>query len=230
MATETSTNLITRAAAAADMEDNFVTPTQWLAWANVENRMLAAKVARMGYPYKISDESITFTGASQYSMAEPLALLAVYFAESDASLRKLVPLNPVDERKDRPPRTGSPDEYIVHRNTSATITFRFYPNPASGSGVARTLVKPDTLVLASPSAGQTLSVDYPLGWEERIVLGMARRALAKEETVNPLIETLIRDVDTHIEMSCRDYQMDQSPVIRDVRKQPRMRYDQWTFF
>lgn len=210
MATVTVTEIIARAAAAADMEDNFVTATQWLYWCNVENRALAVKLARLGIPYKENDESISCTGASQYSITEPLAVLGVYYVESDASYRRLKMTNSVQQQGAPNRLVGSPESFHVLRNTGNQITFRFYPNPASGTILVKVIDQPAALTSGS-------SVSYPLNWEERIVLGMAQRALAKEETYNPMISAQIKEIDDHIEESGYNYMAADAPVIRNVR-------------
>ena len=218
MATTTVTSLITRAAAAADMEDNFVTSAQWLAWATVEHQMLYSKIARLGFPFHESDESITFLpSTSQYSISEPLAVLAVYYAEFDGSYRKLRLMNPVQGQGAPSRIVAAPEQYHVFRNTENNITLRFFPNPSSGSAIVKNIPHPKTLVISGSSSTTEAFVRYPLSWEERIVLGMARRALAKEETMNPLIERAISDMDVHITESCEDYMMSDAHVIRNVR-------------
>lgn len=210
MPTTTVANLILRAAAAADMEDNFVTETQWLYWANVENQKLAVRIAQMGCPYHENDETIALTGASQYTFTEPLAILGVYFVESDSSYRRLKMANPVQHQGAPNRLVGDPEEFHILKNTDNDVTIRLYPNPASGYILVKQIDQPATLTIAS-------SVKYPLGWEERIVLGMAERALAKEETYNPMIAGQIKDIEAHIEDSARNYMPADNPVIRNVR-------------
>lgn len=228
MPTTTVTNLIARAAAAADMEDNFVTSTQWTRWATIEHHSLYSRVARLGIPYHEADESLTFTGASQYNIAEPMAILGVYYIESDGRYRKLQLQHPVQNIGTPNRVIGPAASFRVLRNTDNNVTFRFFPNPPSGSGIAKVIPHPKELVLSGPTASQATSVNYPLSWEERIVLGMARRALAKEETINPLIETQIRDTDAVIEQAAREQLMMDAPKIRDHRKDNAMAYD-WYF-
>jgi hypothetical protein len=199
------------------MEDNFVSPEGWRSWANVENRNLAVKLARWGFPWKQSDNSITLTGANQYSFTEPLAVIAVFKVESDLSYRKLKVANPV-QRQGLPNRlVGSPEEFNIFRNTGDQVTISFYPNPSSGTAIVRQVDHPAELVYSAPSASQSLSVTFPLNWEELIVLKMARRALAKEETNNPLIEREITEMEDSIQSACSDFLLNDQPKIRNVR-------------
>jgi hypothetical protein len=59
--------------------------------------------------------------------------------------------------------------------------------------VVSVLRQPDELT------ADTDEVTYPMGFEERVVLGMARRALSKEETINPGIEAEIQRIEQHID-------------------------------
>lgn len=215
MPSVTVATLITRAAAAADMENNFVTPAQWIAWANTENKMLAVKLARLGYPFYQSDESLTMTGALQYTLTEPLSVLAVFWVEPDGAYRKLESQNPFTNQGLASRTSGEPWEYNVSRNSAGSLNFSFYPNPASGTVIVRIVPHPNEI------DATTDAVNYPLNWEERIVLGMAQRALAKEETYNPLIERQIAEMDAHIEAAVWDYLMSDAPVVRDARQSKR---------
>jgi hypothetical protein len=217
MASTTLTVLAQRAAAAADMEDNFISAETWRNWANVENRNLAIKLAGWGFPWKQTDENITLTGASQYEITEPLAIIAVFYVESDGSYTRLRVVNPA-QRQGSPNRlVGVPREATIFRNTNDDLSFRFYPNPTSGTVISRQIDIPAELVYSGPTASQSTTVTYPLNWEELIVLRMARRALAKEETVNPFIEVQIAEMDAAIRDACANFLLSDAPVIRNVR-------------
>jgi hypothetical protein len=217
MPTTTLTQLAQRAAIAADMEDNFVSQDAWRYWANVENRNLAVKLAKWGYPWKMTDTSITLTGASQYDIAEPLAVIAVFYVESDGSYTRLKSINPAQRQGAANRLTGKPREFTVFRNVEDEVTFQFYPNPSSGTVLVRVVAIPAELVYSGPTVSQSTTVTYPLNWEELVVLKMARRALAKEETVNPLIEQQIAEEENSIESACNDFLMSDAHVIRNVR-------------
>lgn len=212
------------------MEDNFVSPEGWRNWANVENRALAVKLARYGFPWKQSDNSMTMTGASQYSFTEPLAIVAFFFVESDLSYRKLAVCNPVQNQGVPNRAIGNPEEFNIYRNTEDQITVSFFPNPASGSVIRRQVDHPAELVYSSPGANQSLSVTYPLNWEELIVLKMARRALAKEGTENFLIERSISEMESDICDGCTNFLLTDNPVVRNVRyDNATIDYTNWLF-
>lgn len=59
------------------------------------------------------------------------------------------------------------------------------------------------------------TVAYPLGWEERIVLGMARRALMKEESDTRPVDTEIALWESRIEEACWNRVLTNSPSVRN---------------
>lgn len=219
MATVTVPELVSRAVAAADMTDNFVSEAVWLYWANVANKKLAVKVAQLGVPYNQYDEVITLDGSSEYTIAEPLAVVGVYFVQSDGKLKKLKAVHSSQRINYNGITTiGDPREFHVRRDLN-NIVLDFYPLPATGSVVVRAITYPDKLVYNTPGVGVGKAdyVNYPLGWEDFIVLHMARNALAKEETVNPMIEAQLKDCELHIESSSSNYLLTDLPKILDTK-------------
>jgi hypothetical protein len=211
--------LIERAAIAANMHDNFATNPAWLFWANVENKELRVKLARLGFPYGLDSETITITGAIQYNITEPLAVLGVYRNETDGRFTRIAHRPNSMKLAQNITTTGDAREFMLgYDATSSQVYIRFYPTPPdSGPNYTIEVISnPAKLVLESPAAGESTTVYYPLNWEERIVLGMARRALAREETINSGIENLIKEMDSHIETSAYDYLMSQNNVVQRI--------------
>ena len=209
----TVTELIARAVAAADMNDNFVSTAQWIYWANTANRELAVKVAQLGVPYGLYETTINLTGATTYAISEPLAIVAVYFVQSDGTYKRLKGINPVQKRFVSTTSTGDPRQFHVRATPSTgEVEFKFFPNPTSGSVIVLGITYPAVLVNGSSS------VYYPLNWEEYIVLRMAQNALSKEETLNPGIERQMERIEQHIESSASNYLMTDLPSIRDLDK------------
>ncbi len=64
--------------------------------------------------------------------------------------------------------------------------------------------------------GVALSVAYPMGWEERIVLGMARRALIKEESSTSAIDSEIALWESRIEEACWSRVLSEAPSVRNT--------------
>jgi hypothetical protein len=223
MATVTATEIIARAQAAADMTDNFITETQWLYWLNVENRALAVMLARLNFPWRQEDQIVSCNGSLEYTLSEPLAVLGAFYLEDDGRLRRLELMHPSQRRVAAVGISGKPAQWSIRRQVSGSnIYVTFYPAPSSGSVYVQCIMPPATVTVGG-------SVYYPLNWEERIVLGMARRALAKEETVNPVLEDMIKDIEVHIESSAFDQLMLDAPVIRNTRKDNLRDYEGWIF-
>lgn len=104
--------------------------------------------------------------------------------------------------------------YRIKRNLDGII-FNFFPDPASGVQFLATYIPMPARLLAT-----TDTVSYPMGWEERIVLGMARRALAKEEADTTEIRGQIREIEQQIEELAWNKVMSESPSVRNVDTQP----------
>lgn len=205
--------LVERAMAAADMHDDFVTPTQWFRWATVENQALAVKIAQMGYMLVESSQDITIDGSTDYSIAEPLAVVGVYEITTNSLLRRVHTVNPWDgHRQTTNTITGPARQYSIRRDPagSGNVFVNLFPNPTSGTYRVYYIAQPAKITSV------TDSIDYPLGWEERVVLGMARRALAKEESDTGPISEQIRQVDSDIEAAVWNRMLGDAPAIRNV--------------
>ena len=195
----TAQELIDRAKAASDVQDDFVTTTQWLKWADIEQTLLDAFLLRHGYVLREDQEIITSTGATpgQYTLVDfpdPLAILGVY-QFSNGRFRRLRPSDLMDGAGHIDwVTTGSAQVYRLFQNSDA-LTLELWPAPPAGELYYLRLVNGPEL----PITALDDEVNYPAGFDERIVLGMARRALAKEETVNPVLETHLREIERHIE-------------------------------
>ncbi len=220
----TTRELYNRAAAAADMHDTFVTPAQAMFWASQENLNLALFIARSGWVQNVLTETITVDGTEDGVFpltADPLAIVCVHQSDS-TGYRALRYNNYVDFRRQAPGSslvTGDPVEFMVRWDQdSDAMVFGFYPEPPSGTVLIVSYIpEPDRLTLDSaPAAGYANSVNYPMGWEERVVLGMARRALEKEESDSTALIRQMRECDSAIESACWDRALADSPTIRNV--------------
>lgn len=205
--------LIDRAAAQADMHDNFVTPAQWVAWYNAEARALELFIARSGWVSNLAssvDAGVTYT-ASVSTAA--LAVLGAYEVVN-GKYRPLKFQNQVDfthQNVAAATSTGPAHSYaILSSDSSDTLTVHFYPQPTSGT--YRVLY----LAGRTPATTVASSAFWPLGWEERIVLGMARRALIKEESDPRKIEQMMAEQDALIEEFCWNRNFGSAPLIRNV--------------
>ena len=219
MATVNVSELITRAQQAADMEDDFISQSTWLYWANVEYKKLWTRVARMGYPVQYIEESVSWTGALQYTITEPTAVIGVFGLTTTGRRYRIPVKHPADAKYSGSVRQGNPSEcYIQSEALNNQIIIKFWPVPQTGSCLVGVIERPKKLVLSSPGADESITLNFPMGWEERIVLGMARRALGKEETTNPAIEREISEMDNTIENHCSSYLLSEQPTVRDMNE------------
>lgn len=225
----TTRDLVERAAAAADMHDNFVTPAQWMHWASQEHLALSLFLARSGWTQNVKTQTITVTGseAGVFPLtADPLALVAVHQVR-DNRYRLVHLTNASDFLRQSPgtPSTGgNPIEYrVIWDEENDRHALGFYPEPSAGTVLAVSYVpEPARLTLdASPATGYDNSVRYPMGWEERIVLGLARRALAKEESDTGEILRQIRECESTVEEAVFDRVLSEQPTIRNVDRNAR---------
>lgn len=222
----TTRELYNRAAAAADMHDGFVTPAQAMYWASQENLALALFLARSGWTQNVLTETITVDGTEDGEFeltADPLAIVCIHQSKSNG-YRLLRHNNYVDFLRQAPGSsltTGDPVEWIArHDQEEDAYVLNFYPEPPSGTVLIVSYVpEPERLTLSeNPTTGYTNSVNYPMGWEERVVLGMARKALAKEESDTRDILDQIAECDARISSACWDFALAESPTIRNVDK------------
>jgi hypothetical protein len=230
-------NIIARARSAADMRDNFVTPAEWLAWFNVERRWLDQFIARHGLVNAETSVSITTDGSTAtYPLNDPLAILGVYELRS-GFYREVKPSDTMGLAADHIAAPGvvvSPaTKYRAFQGASGQVEITFYPTPAAGE----TYVVYE-IAQAADVTDTTTSVTYPMNFEERIVLGLARRALAKEETTNGALERETQRIESHIEEVALDRAYGAFQRVRNVDRRERgwVRWpeiptrERWQFF
>lgn len=241
MASTLYTELIDRAKVAADMSDGFPSTAGWLYFLNAEYRKLWVRLIRSGYPPSVSYESIptvqvTTFGGTSYSLVEPSAIIAVYgyrqMGETTQYYR--IPIKRIWEQNKVRSGTYPRECYIGSNFSTGQMYIRFFPDPPTGQTFFVVSVpKPNKIVSGvpnnTPPNSESNSVDLPFGWEERVVLGMAQRALAKEETVNPAIEREISAVDEQIDTHVSDYILQQSNTAVNVNDFPDVSYLEWYY-
>lgn len=228
MPTITTTELVNRAKAAADMHDNFITPAQWMYWASQERMSLDLLLARSGWGLAYETTTITVAGteAGTFTLvdgATPIAVLAIVAVhEYGASGTRLLTYDDsVGFLKQLPTQTittGHPSKYRIRR-TGDELEFNFFPNPTTGLTFVVTYLPHPLRLSTDANLNEdefTDSVTYPMGWEERIVLGMARRALEKEESDSTPILRQLAQIDAEIEELCWSRVMSANPTIRNV--------------
>lgn len=230
--------IIDRAVAIADMSGNFVTPAQWLAWYNSEARALEFFIARSGWVGNLAatvdaaavsapvDGSAPPLVGSIPAADYPLAVIGAYEVR-DKHYRPLTFKNQVDFTRQSMSATtdiGDAREFAIFSNTGDdALLVHFWPAPTTGT--YRILY----LQGRTPAVAVTTSVVWPLGWEERIVLGMARKALIKEESDPGKVERLMGEQDAIIEEFCWNRNFSSGPQIRNVDRVTRGWTDQMIY-
>lgn len=216
----TTAVLVARARAISDMHDNFVTPAEWMYWATQERLALDYLMARSGWVQNATEVSITATGAGNYAIGTtiPLAVLCVH-ESSTQGLRRLRYNNTVDFKRQATGSTlvqGPAVEYSLKLDLTSggNLKINFFPEPTTGTYVVSLIAANNPLALSS-ATGYDTAVVYPQGWEERIVLGMARRALVKEESDTSAVSNMIRDIDADIERAVWNMVTSEAPMVRN---------------
>lgn len=220
MPSVTTAELVERAKAAADMHDAFVTLKQWMYWASQERMALDLFLARSGWTQDFEAYSYTVTGSEAGSFVIPvdlMAIVAVHEVTSNYQVRRLKLRDPATFLHNLPGSSitqGHSIEYRVKR-VGDRVTLSLYPEPLAGEQYLITYV-PHSLRLtldAVPAAGYANTVAYPMGWEERIVLGMARRAMDKEESDSTAIQRQMVEMNSNIEALCWDRVSGDGPSV-----------------
>lgn len=226
MPTTTVATLIDRAKTASDMRDNFVTPTQWEYWASQERLALDHFLARSGWTLPLSEFNITVTGSEggSYTVNPTggvMAIVCVLQYDSSGRLRLLEHQDAVTFLR-RLPGTNAVGHGRYYRvtNSGDSLVLNIFPEPAAAETYRVVYIAhPKKLKISAPGTWEEASVSYPMGWEERIVLGMARRALIKEESDTRSIDTEIALWESRIEEAAWDRVLTSSPAVRNIDTQ-----------
>jgi hypothetical protein len=216
--------LIDRAKAAADMHDDFVTDAQWIAWLNVEVPALETYLARAGYVLRESFHSFDANSSpTGYVIPTPLAIVGVYHVtDSVGRLRRLRAADPLVRMRQFPGLVDAGDATEFYAQSAGdNVVLYLYPAPSSGTYVTFYVPAPATLTTVAST------VSYPLGWEERLVLRLARRARMKEETGTSEIDAALREVDQQIDEAVWSRLLAQTPAVRNVDAVERDSLDRW---
>lgn len=226
MPSTTTQELIDRARAVSDMRDNFVSPTQWMYWATQERRALDLYIARSGYALPgltYTDYTVTGSEGGAYPLnpsAGVMAIVCVHEMQNNG-FRRVKYLDSVAFMKQPPGSTTGAKSHArffraIPSTSDDSITLNMYPEPSAGEVYRITyLPHPKKLVLSTPGTNEATSVVYPMNWEERIVLGMARRALLKEESDTGAVDAEIGLWDRRIEEACWSKVLAENPRIRN---------------
>jgi hypothetical protein len=186
-------------------------------WATKENLALSIFLARSGWTQNVKTTTITVSGseAGAFSLSvNPLAIVAVHQVGTQNRVRRLKYNNAVDFLHQLPGSSaskGDPKEFrVLWDQDNDSYTLNFFPEPTTGTQfVVSYIPHPLKLTLDNPVSDPTVyanQVIYPLGFEERVVLGMALSASAKENDGDPSpgILAQIKDCQSYIEEAVWD--------------------------
>lgn len=198
----------------ANMHDSFVTEPEWLQWLNTEIRALDLLCARAGYVLPSATSTVVSTAPYTITVTgELLAVLGVWEVV-DTRYRRLALQNPIDfVQQDGTTGlvTGPALKYSATRvAASDSHTIALWPRPTSGTYIAL------TLPISTLATDLSTSLWYPLGFEEYLVLKLARRALIKENSEVTSVESLLREQMQMIEEACWSRQLGEAPSVRNT--------------
>lgn len=217
----TTAEIFERFKAAADLHDDFVTPRQGMYWASQERMALDLFIATKGWAQAFETLTLTVTGteAGSFIIDPPdaigvMAVVAVFQIDGEQSRRLEYQDAASWMYRSRTTAVGNAAYYRC-KHYKDTVQLDMTPSPTSGETyVVVYLPHPTRLTLdAVPAEGYTNVVHYPMGWEERIVLGMAARALDKEESDSGAIQRQIRKLEADIEQLCADRVMGEGLTV-----------------
>ncbi len=211
-----------------DDGDGWLSEERWLDLANVEYQQLYRRWVRMGLIAPAWVDS-AFTGPTMtipqvvsgdggeddpyvYDAPGVLAIIGVAEDLGDGRLR---PIRPAQSTYGRNPWwSTSPAAAASHWRATGTgdsITITIEP-PHTGSYLVRFI----PTVEAATSADDT--VEVPFGCDERLALGLARRAKLKDASASALLERLVGEADAETNFLAFGRDNSDGPRIRRVRR------------
>lgn len=210
----TGQELIDRARVYLD-DDNkdtngWLAPTSWLALLNTELAQLYRRHVRNGLVTPpATDQSLNTSPTLQNC----LAIHGVAQVLPSGLYRLLTPAQSAYGQKPfyGTPISNGPGHYWMAEGGADNLTIKIEPDPtlAHGSYIARF-----TPTLAYITA-LSQTVDVPYGADERLVLGIARRANLKDSTTSALLERLMAESDAELAFQAFGRLKD-SPRVRRV--------------
>lgn len=216
MPTFTVQKLIERAAALADVHDNFVSAQTWLDWFNAEHKALALFKARANWlDGTLELVSITAPTNTFFTVSAPAAILGVWEVATSGRVRRLKRIDRIQAINMSGLSGPANHWYYTRDEDTDDLVVSLAPVPTSGTYVVYHL--PATSDITSSSTTRSFS----MGEDERIVLGMARRALIKEESDTREIDVEIRRWDQNVEELAWAKSIAEVPHVRNVDSEVR---------
>ncbi len=195
-----------------DDTEGWIAPDSWLTFGNVEYSQLYRRWVRMGLIAPAPTDLVLTDEVT--SAPDCLAIVGVAQDYGDGRVRILTPAQSVGGRSPfwgttsatggstHWSATGSADELEISLepvDTSGSYFVRYIPTVAYATDVTET-------------------IDLPYGADERLVLGMAKRAKLKEGAASAQLERLIFEADAELNFAAFSRAQADSPRVRRVTK------------
>jgi len=177
-----------------DDTEGFLSDTAWLALCNAEYSQLYRRWVRSGLVTPAITQSTLSLTSGVATVNGVLAVVGV--AEDMGSyMRLLAPAQPSVGREafwlGSTESTGTAVQWAA-TGSGDNLSVELYPHPSTGTYVIR------HIPTVAYSTALSQSVEVPYGADERMVLGLARRANVKGRDSSMLIERLINDADAEL--------------------------------
>lgn len=196
---------------ADDHDDNegFIAPERWVDIFNAEYSTLYPDWVRAGL-ISPAPEDDTFTSHAHTVQG----VLAVVGVAEDLGSGNVRVLRPAQSIHGRAPfwgyRSGAPEYWLAH-GTADDLAFTLEPRQ-DGNYFVR--------YIPVPTAADALAdtFDVPYGCDERLVLGVARRAKLKDGAASALLERLMLEADAQLKFRAFGRANGDAPRIRRTRE------------
>lgn len=209
-----------------DDDGGWIDPADWLNIGFAEYQSQYRNWVRMGLISPAPSEA-TFTTYTT-TVNGVLATIGVAEDLGDGRLRVITPAQSAHGRSPFWGYTdGTPSWWYAH-GTADNLVYTLEPR-TTGNYLVRYIATPTAPTLV------TDTVDLPFGGDERLVLGMARRAKLKDGSASALLNGLIAEADAQLNMQAFGRANGDSPRVRKVPRTapqvsfPRDPRDWWYF-
>lgn len=222
--TETLGNLVTRAKESADMENSsFIADAEWYRLANTWTARLWNKLAKADPDRYTTEQTLTGTGAAQDfdTASDYMGTVGVDYAiDNSQGIYTPIPrLFGEEETRIAQDEAGPPIGYTFRYNTvtPSTQLIRILPTPDTATTLRhRYLVAPPKY--ATDGTDSAVLVIGIAGFEEFVVVGMARDARRKEESNVAQHNVALAEMTAEIEEIAESRSIDSAGHVHDVRR------------
>lgn len=192
----------------------YIAPTKWLTFGNVELAQLRKRWIRMGL---ISEKPTDTSFAGNTTTIN--GVLCLIGVAQDLGAGRMRVLEPAQSRYGRAPFwtriDANPAQWWQATGPADNLLIELEPRDTTGTYVVRWL---PTLAYATDA---TTTVDLPYGGDERLVLGIAKRANVKDSHNSLLLADLIKDADAELNFTAFGRANNDGPRVRTARSTPR---------